>query len=63
MLESWAMSERTYEPEKSFYSYGTALDQIGGMAMDNNNLYHRDNPMNSAKGAYEEYKWLFGPSK
>jgi hypothetical protein len=63
MLESWAMSERTYEPEKSFYSYGTALDQIGGMAMDNNNLYHRDNPMNSSKGAYEEYKWLFGPSK
>ena len=63
MLESWTMSERTYEPEKSFYSYGTALDQIGGMAMDNNQIYHRGNPSNVPQNAYQDYKWLFGRSK
>jgi hypothetical protein len=63
MIESWAMSERTYEPQKSFYSYGPSLDMIGSMAMDNQQIYHQDNPMNTPRQAYNEYRWLFGPSK
>ena len=63
MLESWAMSERTYEPQKSFYSYGPSLDMIGSMAMDNNQIYHRDNPTNVPQSAYKDYMWLFGRSK
>ena len=63
MLESWTLSERTYEPNKSFYSYGTAFDQIGSMGVDNSNLYHQNNNMNVGKQAYQEYMWLFGKSK
>jgi hypothetical protein len=63
MIESWAMSERTYEPQKSFYSYGPSLDMIGSMAMDNQQIYHQDNPMNNPRQSYNEYRWLFGPSK
>jgi hypothetical protein len=63
IIESWAMSERTYEPQKAFYSYGPSLDMIGSMAMDNQQIYHQDNPMNNSKQSYNEYKWLFGPSK
>ena len=63
MLESWTLSERTYEPNKSFYSYGTAFDQIGSMGMDNSNLYHQNNNMNVGKQAYQEHMWLFGKSK
>jgi hypothetical protein len=63
MLDSWTMSERSYETSKSFYSYGTAFDQIGSMGMDNNNLYHQNNNMNGNKESYQEYKWLFGRSK
>jgi hypothetical protein len=60
MLESWTMTERTYEPNKSFYSYGTAFDQIGSMNMDNQNLYHQNNSMNVSKDVYRENMWLFG---
>jgi hypothetical protein len=63
IIESWAMSERTYEPQKAFYSYGPSLDMIGSMAMDNQQIYHQDNPMYNSKQSYNEYKWLFGPSK
>jgi intein/homing endonuclease len=58
MMESWAMSERTYEPEKSFYSYGTAFDQIGSMSMDNKNVFNSNN-IHEIKQAYQEYSWLF----
>jgi hypothetical protein len=60
MLDSWTMTERSYETNKSFYSYGTAFDQIGSMGVDNNNLYHRDNNMNVSKQVYQENSWLFG---
>jgi hypothetical protein len=60
MLESWTMTERTYEPNKSFYSYGTAFDQIGSMNMDNQNIYHQNNAMNVSKDVYRENMWLFG---
>jgi YD repeat-containing protein len=42
MIESWALSERTYEPEKALYSYGASFDQIGSMGVDNNLIYHKD---------------------
>jgi hypothetical protein len=62
MLESWVLSERTYETNKTFYSYGTSLDPIGSMMMDNS-LYHKDNPTNVGKEAYKEYSWLFNKRK
>ena len=62
MLESWTMSERTYEASKTFYSYGTTLDPIGSMATDNN-IYHQDNTSKIPKTAYQEYSWLFGGQK
>jgi len=58
MLESWVLSERTYEPNKSHYSYGTSMDPIGSMTTDPS-LYHRDNPTNVGKQTYQEYSWLF----
>jgi hypothetical protein len=62
MLESWVMSERTYEPNKTFYSYGTSLDPIGSIQTDPS-FYHQDNPMNNPKSSYQEYSWLFGKKK
>lgn len=62
MLESWTMSERTYEVNKGHYSYGSALDPIGAMTTDPS-LYHKDNPMNVGRDVYREYSWLFGKSK
>ncbi len=61
MLESWTMSERTYEPNKSFYSYGTAFDQIGSMGIDNMGRNpHSNGQMNVNKDTYREHSWLFG---
>ena len=62
MLESWTLSERTYEPNKSFYSYGTAFDQIGSMGMDNDPNF-KDIRNVPGKNQYQEYKWLFAKSK
>ncbi len=61
MLESWTVSERTYEPNKSFYSYGTAFDQIGSMGMDNHPAFPQQN--GSSKEQYKEYSWLFGKKR
>jgi hypothetical protein len=63
MIDSWVMSERTYEPAKTHYSYGSSFDQIGAMGMDTNNIYHKDNPTNVPKDSYKEHMWLFGRSK
>lgn len=62
MLESWTVNERTYEPNKSFYSYGTTLDPVGFMQTDPARTYYEQqvNPMNVPKEAYKEYSWLFG---
>jgi len=60
MLESWTVSDRTYETSKSFYSYGTVFDQIGTMGMDNNPKNIGLNNQNVPKEAYQEYSWLFG---
>jgi hypothetical protein len=62
MLDSWTMTERSYETSKSFYSYGTAFDQIGSMGTDNNSLYYQDNA-NVNKKTYQENSWLFGKRK
>lgn len=62
MLESWTMSERTYEVNKSHYSYGSTLDPIGAMATDPS-FFHKDNPHNVPKDQYREFSWLFGKSK
>ena len=59
MIDSWTLSERTYDPNKTFYSYGTALDAIGSMATNNDNLYHQGNPLNVSKEMYKQYSWLF----
>jgi len=62
MLDSWVLSERTYEPNKSFYSYGGSFDQIGSMGMDNP-IHRQNNMMNAPKEAYAEYSWLFSKRK
>jgi hypothetical protein len=66
MIDSWTVNERTYEPNKSFYSYGTTLDPVGFMQVDPTiSLYNNglSNPMNLSKEAYKEYSWLFGKRK
>ena len=60
MLESWTVSDRTYETSKSFYSYGTVFDQIGTMGMDNNGRQVGINNQSVPREAYQEYSWLFG---
>lgn len=62
MLESWVMSERTYEVNKSHYAYGQTMDPLGAMQM-NDGFYHKDNPMNTSKEMYKEYSWLFKKSR
>ena len=62
MLDSWALSERSYDATKSFYSYGTSFDPIGMMTTDDR-IFHQDNPMMAPKQAYQEYSWLFGKPK
>jgi hypothetical protein len=57
MIDSWTLSERTYDPQKSFYSFGGSFDQIGA-------IYAGNNPMqpqqpNAIKEQYKEYSWLF----
>lgn len=66
MIESWTVNERTYEPNKSFYSYGTTLDPVGFMQTDPTTSYYNGsmiNPMNNPKEAYKEYSWLFSKRK
>ena len=61
MIESWTMAERTYEPQKSFYSYGGSFDQISSMGMDaSNSMYGGNTNQQIGKEAYMEYSWLFG---
>jgi len=61
MLESWTLSERTYEPNKSFYSYGSSFDQIGSMGIDGmGSRDPRTGQMNVRKEIYAENSWLFG---
>ena len=61
MMESWTLAERTYEPKKSFYSYGGTFDQIGAMGIDG---FSSRNPingqMNVSKETYMDNAWLFG---
>lgn len=67
MIESWMLSERSYEPNKSFYSYGRAFDPLG--AIDANTGKPIDNPlfqndtMKARKELYTQYAWLFGKHK
>jgi len=63
MMESWTLAERTYEPNKSFYSYGTAFDQIGPMQMNNNGTYYPNKTNSLSKNLYQEYSWLFSKPK
>ena len=61
MLNSWVMSQKTYDTEKSFYSYGSVLDAVGSMTTQSNEVvFHEYNPMDVPKDAYREYSWLFG---
>jgi hypothetical protein len=62
MLESWTVTERTYEPNKSFYSYGTSFDPIGMIQMDNP-TFGNDTNTKATKEMYQEYSWLFGKGK
>lgn len=56
MLESWVLSERSYEPKKSFYSYGTAFDAVGSMSIGDYQIGHKNIP---SQKQYDQYGWLF----
>jgi len=60
LIDSWMLSERTYETHKSFYSYGQTMDPLGALQTNDSGLYHKDNPMNHNKEVYKQYSWLFG---
>ena len=62
MLDSWTVSERTYEANQTFYSYGQAFDQIGSLSMDGN-MNHPAGNNHASKQQYQEYSWLFGKRK
>jgi hypothetical protein len=57
MLDSWALTERTYDPNKSFYSYGGSFDPIGSMSVDNS--LFTGGQVQSNADMYKEYSWLF----
>ena len=61
MLESWVISERTYDTNKVFYSYGSSFDAVGSMALDNP-IYGKTD-VKSNRDNYVEYSWLFGKVK
>lgn len=62
MLDSWVMSERTYEaPKNEVYSYGTSFDQVGMMQIDSSPYAKQSNA--PAKEQYNQYSWLFGGNK
>jgi hypothetical protein len=61
MLESWTVSERTYEANRTFYAYGSTMDSVGAMQMNGGNNNH---PLGSpTKDHYKEYSWLFSRRK
>ena len=53
------MSERTYDVNKSFYSYGQTIDPLGSLQV-NESFYHQGNDSDSLKNAYQQYSWLLG---
>lgn len=64
MLESWVMSERTYEaPQNNVYSYGTSFDQVGMMQIDSSPYAKSSTSNVPAKEQYNQYSWLFGGKK
>lgn len=62
LVESWTMSQRTYNVNKSFYSYGQTIDPLGSLQV-NESFYHQGNPLSSQKEMYNEYSWLWGGTK
>ena len=66
ILDSWMISERTYEPNKSFYSQGQAFDPMGSMSTDGdlegNPLFQNDQ-VQTLKQQYQEFSWLFHSKK
>jgi hypothetical protein len=67
MIDAWMLSERTYEPNKSLYSYGKAFDPLGAINTESgkpipNPIF--DYPYNDLirpqKELYQQYSWLFG---
>jgi hypothetical protein len=61
-MDSWTLSERTYDSQKSFYSHGGSFDQISGMYTDNSLISNNAIPISNIE-QYNEYAWLFGKSK
>jgi hypothetical protein len=62
MLESWTVSERTYEAKQTFYSYGSTMDSIAAIQMGGGS--NNNHPLGSpTKDHYKEYSWLFSKRK
>jgi len=65
MMEAWTLSERTYEPNKSIYSYGKAFDPLGAINTTNGgipieNPLFQNHDIRQRKNQYRDYAWLFG---
>jgi len=64
IIDSWMLSERSYEPKQSFYSYGQAFDPMGTMTTDGRpvtgNPLFQNEIVKTQKQQYETYSWLFG---
>jgi hypothetical protein len=62
IMEAWTLSERTYEPNKSFYSFGRAFDPLGAMNgnMPVENPLFQNETIKTRKQMYTDYSWLFG---
>jgi hypothetical protein len=65
IMEAWTLSERSYEPNKSIYSYGKAFDPLGPMngSVQVENPLFRNDVVVAQKHQYEKYSWLFGNIK
>jgi hypothetical protein len=56
MIDSWTVSERTYNPNKTFYSYGSVFDQVNLIGTNTNNTQNHNY---ISKDSYDKYSWLF----
>lgn len=67
IIDSWMLSERSYEPNKSFYSYGRAFDPLGAIDSETGkpipNPLFANETLLARKEMYTKYSWLFGKHK
>ncbi len=70
MIDAWMLSERSYEPNNSLYSYGKAFDPLGAVNTETGKPipnpifnYPYNDLIRPQKELYQQYSWLFGKHK